>query len=378
MKVGIIGAGQLGRMLVMAGYPLGLRFEMFDPNPRACGAQVAPLTTAAFDDWQALAALADRVDLVTFEFENVPVATMEFLAALVDVFPRPPVLKTAQDRLREKECFRKLDIPTPDYLVVDRREDLTAAVASLGLPAVLKTRCLGYDGKGQVILRRPGDLDAAWTALGTAPLILEALIPFEREVSLVAARGGDGGMAFYPLAENTHRDGILRLSLACVADPMQLKAEEYTRRVLEHFAYVGVLAFEFFQVGDRLVANEIAPRVHNSGHWSIEGAETCQFANHLRAILGWPLGAPDLWGQSAMINFIGELPPLAPLLKYPYLHYHAYGKSPAPGRKVGHATLRLPSSANLPAALADLFFQKDLGLEDLQLTVGEKKGIQPG
>lgn len=351
MKVGIIGAGQLGRMLALAGYPLGLEFEMLDPNPRACGGQVAPLTVAAFDDREALAALASRVDLVTFEFENVPVAAMEFLAGQVEVFPRPPVLETAQDRLREKECFRQLAIPTPDYRPVESRAELEAAVTELGLPAVLKTRRFGYDGKGQFILRQPGDLEPAWAALGGAPLILEAFVPFGREVSLVAARSRAGGMVFYPLAENIHRDGILRLSQACSADPMQALAEEYTRRVLEHFAYVGVMAFEFFQVADGLVANEIAPRVHNSGHWTIEGSETSQFANHLRAILGWPLGSPELLGQVAMLNFIGELPAVPALLSEPHLHVHAYGKSPAPGRKVGHATLCLPAAADLPGAL---------------------------
>lgn len=354
MKVGIIGAGQLGRMLALAGYPLGLQFEMLDPNPAACGGQVAPLTVAAFDDRQALAALAERVDLVTFEFENVPVTALQFLAARTEVRPRPAVLETAQDRLREKECFQQLAIPTPAYRKVGSRDQLHAAVAELGLPAVLKTRRLGYDGKGQMVLRRPDELAAAWAALGGQALILESFVPFDREVSLVAARGDDGGMVCYALAENTHREGILQLSLARAADPMQGLAEEYTRRIMEHFAYVGVLAFEFFQTGDGLVANEIAPRVHNSGHWTIEGAETCQFANHLRAILGWPLGATDLVGQAAMLNFIGELPAARELLVHPGLHLHAYGKSAAPGRKVGHATLRLPATADLPASLRQI------------------------
>ncbi|HET97188.1 MAG TPA: 5-(carboxyamino)imidazole ribonucleotide synthase [Desulfurivibrio alkaliphilus] len=354
MRVGIIGAGQLGRMLALAGYPLGLRFEMLDPNPQACGGQVAPLTVAAFDDEAALAALARRVDLVTFEFENVPVAAMAFLAGHCPVFPQPAVLEVAQDRLREKECFQELAIPTPAYRPVESRQQLAAAAAELGLPTVLKTRRLGYDGKGQAVLRQTSDLDAAWAGLGGTPLILESLVPFERELSMVAVRGRDGGMKFYPLAENTHRQGILRLSRACVADPYQERAEEYTRRVMEKFAYVGVLAFEFFQVGGELVANEIAPRVHNSGHWSIEGTVTSQFENHLRAISGWPLGDTALNGPAAMINFIGELPDTPALLATPNLHLHAYGKSSAPGRKVGHATLSLPPGADLEGALQEL------------------------
>ncbi|MDF1613401.1 5-(carboxyamino)imidazole ribonucleotide synthase [Desulfurivibrio dismutans] len=353
-RVGIIGAGQLGRMLALAGYPLGLQFAMLDPNSAACGGQVAPLTVAAFDDQEALAALARQVDLVTFEFENVPVAALEFLADRVEVFPRPAVLETAQDRLREKECFAQLGIPTPAYRAVGSEGELQAAAAKLGLPAVLKTRRLGYDGKGQLVLRRESDLAAAWQVLGGAELILESFVSFAREVSQVAVRGRDGAMVFYPLAENTHRDGILHLSLARAGDPLQTLAEDYTRRIMEHFSYVGVMAFEFFQTEAGLVANEIAPRVHNSGHWTIEGAETSQFANHLRAILGWPLGSTELVGQAAMLNFIGELPATADLLQYPGLHLHAYGKSAAPGRKVGHATLRLPAGVDLPAALRRL------------------------
>lgn len=355
MKIGIIGAGQLGRMLALAGYPLGLRFEFLDPNPQACGGQLAPLTVAPFDDQRALAELAARVDLVSFEFENVPVAALQFLAARREVYPGPAVLSTAQDRLREKTCFNELGIPTPRFQAVDSREDLAAAVAAVGLPAVLKTRRLGYDGKGQAILRQAADLDEAWRRLGGQALILEAFVPFEREFSQVAVRGRSGELAFYPLAENRHRDGILHLSRACSPDhPLAALAADYTRRVLEHFDYVGVLAFEFFQVADGLVANEIAPRVHNSGHWTIEGAVCSQFENHLRAILGWPLGSTAPTGAAAMLNFIGELPPTAALLARPRVHFHAYGKSPAPGRKVGHATFWAPTPAELEAELARL------------------------
>lgn len=354
MRVGILGAGQLGRMLALAGYPLGLQFVLLDPNPRACGGQLAPLVVADFADEAALADLAEQAEVVTFEFENVPVAALNLLAARRPVFPGPEILEVAQDRRREKECFQQLAIPTPAYRLVDDPAGLAAAVAAIGLPAVLKTRRLGYDGKGQVVLRRQDELAAAWAALGGSPLILEAFVPFEREVSLVAVRGRDGATAFYPLTENTHRDGILRLSRVLVDDPLQARAADYASRLLARFDYVGVLAFEFFVLNDDLVANEIAPRVHNSGHWTIDGAVTSQFENHLRAIMGWPLGSTAATGPAAMLNFIGELPASAELLAHPGLHLHAYGKEPAPGRKVGHANLCLPPGTDLQAALAGL------------------------
>ncbi|MDZ7641879.1 MAG: 5-(carboxyamino)imidazole ribonucleotide synthase [Desulfurivibrio sp.] len=360
MKVGILGAGQLGRMLALAGYPLGLQFALLDPNPRACGGQLAPLTVADFAEEAPLAALAEQAEVVTFEFENVPVASLRLLAERRPVFPDPEILEVAQDRRWEKECFQQLAIPTPAYRLVDDRAELTAAVAAIGLPAVLKTRRLGYDGKGQMVLKDSGDLDTAWTALGGSPLILEAFVPFEREVSLVAARGRDGATVFYPLTENTHREGILRFSQVLEDDPLQALAEEYVGRLLARFAYVGVLAFEFFQHAGELVANEIAPRVHNSGHWTIDGAVTSQFENHLRAIMGWPLGSTAPTGRAAMFNFIGELPATAALLAQPGLHLHAYGKEPAPGRKVGHANLCLPPGGDLEGALARV---REAGLE---------------
>ena len=298
----------------------------------------------------ALAELCSRVDLATFEFENVPNAAAEFVAARVPLHPAPRALTAGQDRLSEKALFTSLGIPVPTHAAVDSRADLDRAVAITGLPAVLKTRRMGYDGKGQAVLRSPADLDAAWAALGGQPpnsnLILEAFVPFTREVSCLAVRGQDGQMAFYPLVENVHRAGILRTATPTVNDPLQSAGEDYARRVAEHLGYVGVLAFEFFVANDRLIANEIAPRVHNSGHWTIEGAETSQFENHLRGVLDLPLGDVRLRAPAAaMVNLLGTAPAsgrangFAEALAVPDAHVHLYGKALSEqGRKMGHVT----------------------------------------
>ena len=302
---------------------------------------------------------------MTYEFENVPVAAARFLAERVPVYPPPAALEAAQDRLVEKTFFQKLGVATPPFAPVDSQADLDAAIAQIGLPAVLKTRRLGYDGKGQIILREPADAATAWAALGDAPLILEGWVPFERELSILAARGRNGETAFFPLVENHHRDGILRLSLAPapgITPALQSAAEQIASRALAALDYVGVLAIELFQVTRGLeiggrgwtgasspvprpsslvtVVNEMAPRVHNSGHWTIEGAETSQFEQHLRAVLGLPLGATAARGFSAMVNLIGALPDPAAVLAIPGAHLHLYGKQPRAGRKLGHITLR--------------------------------------
>jgi 5-(carboxyamino)imidazole ribonucleotide synthase len=355
VNLGIVGGGQLARMLALAGYPLGLRFLILDPAPDACAGQVAELLQGAYDDRGMLAQLASRAELATFDFENVPVAAARFLEQHMPVFPPPAALETAQDRLSEKTLFQELGIPTPPFAAVDSLEELHEAVNRTGLPAVLKTRRLGYDGKGQQVLRAIGDYDSAWQAQGGVPLILEGFVPFQREVSALALRGRAGETAFYPLVENRHRDGILRLSTAPYLDPdLENQARDYASRLLERLAYVGLLAIEFFVLDGQLLANEMAPRVHNSGHWSIEGAETSQFENHLRAILGLPLGSTAAIGCTAMLNFIGELPDRPAVLAVPGLHFHDYGKSPRPGRKVGHATLRAADPDTLRARLAKL------------------------
>jgi 5-(carboxyamino)imidazole ribonucleotide synthase len=338
--IGILGAGQLGRMLALAGTPLGLRFRFLDPAPDSPAGQLAEQIVAEYDDHAALRRFVEGVDVVTYEFENVPMETARWLEQFAAVYPPPGALYTAQDRLNEKTLFRNLGIPTAPFAPVESFEALTAAVAQIGLPAVLKTRRLGYDGKGQRVLRTPSDVEAAWRELGSGPLIVEGFVPFEREVSLIAVCGRAGATAFYPLIENEHREGILRISVAPYKSLiLQSLAESYAARVLAALEYVGVLAIEFFECDGQLLANEIAPRVHNSGHWTIEGAVTSQFENHLRALLGWPLGTAEMRGHVAMINLIGALPDTQRLLAVPGAHLHLYGKTPRAGRKLGHVTL---------------------------------------
>lgn len=355
--VGILGGGQLARMMALAGAPLGLRFLVLDATPDACAGQFAPMLEADYRDQAGLAEFADRVDVATFDFENVPAESARWLAERVPVFPNPRALAVAQDRLAEKTLFRELGIPVPEFATVDSREDLDAALATVGTPCILKTRRLGYDGKGQFRIKSPDDAGAAWEALGaqagSVGLILEGFVAFQRELSVVAVRGRDGELRAWPLTENWHDHGILSASLAPAnADPMlEAQALDTARRVAEALDYVGVFALELFLKDGVLVANEMAPRVHNSGHWTIEGAETSQFQNHLRAVLGLPLGSTRAVGHAVMLNWIGEMPDAAPVLAEASGHWHDYGKSPREGRKVGHATLRADSPAELAEAL---------------------------
>ncbi len=340
--IGILGAGQLGRMLALAGYPLGLSFRFFDPVPGSPAGMLAEQVVAPYDDLAALTRFAAGLDVVTYEFENVPLDTLRFLAQYASVYPLPVALEKGQDRLVEKTFFQSLGIPTPEFREVNSKLDLDEAVRALGFPAVLKTRRMGYDGKGQFLLKTTSDVDFAWTGLANTSLILEKFIPFEREVSILGVRGKDGQTEFYPLVENHHRDGILRLSRAPAPGSMlelQAKAEGYAQRVMAALGYVGVLAIELFQTGDQLVANEMAPRVHNSGHWTIEGAVTSQFENHLRAVAGLPLGSTRTPGSCAMLNLIGSIPDPSAILHIEGAHLHIYGKEPRPGRKLGHITL---------------------------------------
>ncbi|MDV7213142.1 5-(carboxyamino)imidazole ribonucleotide synthase [Azotobacter beijerinckii] len=354
MKIGVIGGGQLGRMLALAGTPLGMNFAFLDPAPDACAAALGEHIRADYGDQDHLRQLADEVDLVTFEFESVPAETVAFLSQFVPVYPSAESLRIARDRWFEKSLFRSLGIPTPEFANIHAQADLDAAAAEIGLPAVLKTRTLGYDGKGQKVLRKPGDVAGAFAELGSVPCILEGFVPFTGEVSLVAVRGRDGETRFYPLVHNTHEAGILRLSVASSEHPLQALAEDYVGRVLEKLDYVGVLAFEFFEVDGGLKANEIAPRVHNSGHWTIEGAECSQFENHLRAVAGLPLGSTAKVGESAMLNFIGAVPPVDKVVAVADCHLHHYGKAFKAGRKVGHATLRCQDRATLEARIREV------------------------
>jgi len=354
MKIGVIGGGQLGRMLALAGTPLGMNFAFLDPAPDACAAPLGEHLRADYGDQDHLRQLADEVDLVTFEFESVPAETVAFLSQFVPVYPSAESLRIARDRLFEKSMFRDLGIPTPAFADTLPRPDRAAAGPSLALPAVLKTRTLGYDGKGQKVLRTPEDVVGTFAELGSVPCLLEGFVPFTGEVSLVAVRGRDGETRFYPLVHNTHESGILRLSVASQAHPLQALAEDYVGRVLQKLDYVGVMAFEFFEVDGGLKANEIAPRVHNSGHWTIEGAECSQFENHLRAVAGLPLGSTAKVGESAMLNFIGEVPAVDKVVAIGDCHLHHYGKAFKVGRKVGHATLRCPDMATLERKIAEV------------------------
>jgi 5-(carboxyamino)imidazole ribonucleotide synthase len=363
VSIGILGGGQLGYMLALAGYPLGLRFRFLDPSPEAPVGRIAPRVTGDFSDRAALEKFAHGLEVVTYEFENVPVDAVHFLAKKVSVFPPPGALEAAQDRLREKQLFEKLSIATTEFASVPASSDLDLALKKVGLPAVLKTRRMGYDGKGQWLLRTQEDVRMAKDGLPRLPFIAERLVPFTRELSVLAVRGKAGETAFYPLVENHHRNGILRLSLAPapgVGPEIQKAAEDAARKVLESLQYVGVLAIEFFECDGKLLANEMAPRVHNSGHWTIEGAVTSQFENHLRAINGFPLGSTTPIGASAMINLIGELPVSAQVLAIPSAHLHLYGKEPRPGRKLGHVTLRAPFLDQLTSRFSALpaFFQR--------------------
>jgi 5-(carboxyamino)imidazole ribonucleotide synthase len=328
--VACIGGGQLGRMLGLAGLPLGLSFRFLDPAADACAGAVGELVVGEYGDPEALARLADGASVVTYEFENVPVDA----AAGVGAVPGVAALERGQDRLHEKELFRSLGIPTARF------GDLEAT----GVPALVKTRRLGYDGKGQ---RRVETIEP----LADGELA-EELVPFDRELSIVCVRGRDGETRFWPVGENVHREGILRVTRVPGQDARQAEAEAICTTLFDALDYVGVIAVELFEAGGRLLANEFAPRVHNTGHWTIDGAVTSQFENHLRAILGLPLGATEAKGRSVMVNLVGSVPPLRELAALPGAHVHLYGKEPRAGRKVGHVTLTDPDEETVERAIA--------------------------
>jgi 5-(carboxyamino)imidazole ribonucleotide synthase len=386
VTIGILGGGQLGYMLALAGYPLGLHFRFLDPSPEAPVGRIATRITAQYDDHSALKKFAAGLELVTYEFENVPVEAARFLAERVPVLPPPAALEAAQDRLNEKHLFQEMGIATTEFAAVADQNALDGAVKQIGLPAILKTCRMGYDGKGQWILRSAEDVartkselpaatapakkrSGAEGAQQAAPFLLERLVPFTRELSVLAVRGRDGETAFYPLVENHHRGGILRLSRAPAPQldrAIQNAAEDAARRVFDALQYVGVLAIEFFEHEGRLLANEMAPRVHNSGHWTIEGAVTSQFENHLRAVVGLPLGSTSAIGCSAMLNLIGDLPDSTEVLAVRDAHLHLYGKSARAGRKLGHVTLRASSPEQLASRLGELptyFHRPEFGLD---------------
>ena len=353
-RVGIVGAGQLGRMLALAGYPLGLNCVFLDRSAAAPAAQVAPILTGDLEDAAQLAALASCTDVLTFDWENIAGSALAPLEKLTRIRPPRAALEASQDRLAEKALFSKLRIPVAAHAAVDGKEQLLLAIRKLGLPGVLKTRRLGYDGKGQYVLRGPAQIDEAWGLLGGPGLIYEKFQEFSREVSIVGARSAAGQTVFYPLSANVHGGGILHYSIAPFANgALERKAQTYLKRVMNALSYVGVLTIEFFVVKGRLVANEMAPRVHNSGHWTIEGCVTSQFENHLRAICDLPLGSTRALGHTAMVNFLGKMPDRGRLLSIDGLAYHDYGKEPRPGRKLGHCTVLKRRAAERNSALAD-------------------------
>ncbi len=341
LSIGIVGGGQLARMLVLSGARLGLRFKIYDPAPDACAGTLAPLTCGAFADATALLAFARDLDVLTFDFENVPASTLAALTDDIKIAPNPAVLAMTQDRLSEKAAFAALGIPVAPFRAVSTPLQMLQAVQELGVPGILKTRTLGYDGKGQTRVDKLSDAETAFARLGLSPCVYEQLVPFSRELSMLAVRSENGDFRSYPLTENVHDAGILAVSLAPARTTPELAAlaEAYAQNVAERFNYVGTFALEFFQVAEALVLNEMAPRVHNSGHWSIEGAECSQFENHLRAVSGLPLGSTAVRQPSLMLNWVGELPNALPQLAVANLAWHDYGKSARSARKVGHSTL---------------------------------------
>lgn len=356
-RLGIIGGGQLARMMAQAASSLGIMTTVLDPNADACAGQVATLIRADYNDANALASLAAQCDVLTFDFENVSADCLQELASRYRVCPGVEALTIAQDRLLEKNLCRELNINVADFYAIDSRPDLLAALEQTGYPAILKTRRFGYDGKGQYVLRQPEDLEHAWQKLAGHALILEQFVPFDWECSLIGVRSSDGNTRFYPLTRNHHDQGILSFSHAPVMNlpsTMQIAAQAYLQRILERFDYVGVLTMELFVVGEQLLVNEIAPRVHNSGHWTIEGAVCSQFENHVRACCDLPLGSTNAVGESLMLNWIGEVPEAHQFLMVDGLHWHDYGKASRKGRKVGHATLHSVNRDMLDQSLEDI------------------------
>lgn len=363
MKIGILGGGQLGLMLGQAGQKLGHQFKFFDPDSAAPASQVGQHICANYDDTTALTKFTDGLDSITYEFENVPVAAIETIEKLCPVYPPQLALHAAQDRLREKQLFQTLAIPTPDFLAATNRAEVETAIKTLGLPVVIKTTRLGYDGKGQAVIRNLSELDKLLAEFFSVPLIVEQFIPFDRELSIITVRAKNGEQLFYPLVENQHRNGILRKTTAPapkLTAALTAQAREIAAKIATELHYVGTLCVELFEKNGVLMANEIAPRVHNSGHWTIEGAETSQFEQHIRAITGAPLGSCEPRGHSLMINIIGKQPDPSALNTLPDTHLHLYGKAERALRKIGHITLCGGSLAEIEPRLNSSIIQSVL------------------
>ncbi len=379
--VGILGAGQLARMLAQAGIPLGLEFIFLDPAKDACAAEFGEHICADWDDETALKELGQRADVVTFDFENIPESSASLIESLCPVYPPPRALFKSQDRLREKTMMQELGIPVAPYRPVASRPELVAAVEKIGLPCVLKTRRFGYDGKGQAVLRFQEDMERAWQVLGDHELICEAFVRFEVECSIIAARGKDGQTVFWPLTRNLHRQGVLAISMAPSFDrQLQARAEDLIQRLLDHLDYTGVMALELFLQDGELLANEFAPRVHNSGHWSIDAAHTSQFENHLRAICGLPLGDTGNDLHAVMFNLLGKMPRCADQQAGDQtdpagVHWHDYHKTARAGRKIGHVTVTAESQTGLRARAAQLASELGVAVElNLETVMQGRRG----
>ncbi|RMF14651.1 MAG: 5-(carboxyamino)imidazole ribonucleotide synthase [Gammaproteobacteria bacterium] len=337
MKIGILGAGQLGRMMVLEGMPLGLDFVLYDPagKPSANVGEILVPDNGS----DVLQEFLSKVDVVTYEFEHLPLDQVRIIAEQKPVYPGVEALRVCQHRALEKALFDELKIPTAPYRIADSEEALAQAVRELGTPVVAKSVTEGYDGKGQAVIRSPEEAGSAWARIGHEQVLVEKFVQFEREVSIVAVRSRDGEVRTWPMGENLHQDGILRLTRAPapgLSEATQKAADDYITRILNRLDYVGVLALELFETSEGLLANEMAPRVHNSGHWTQNGAAISQFENHIRAVAGLPLGATHATAHTCMINLIGELPDISGVLSHPDAHLHLYGKSPRAGRKLGH------------------------------------------
>ncbi|MFC3195621.1 5-(carboxyamino)imidazole ribonucleotide synthase [Marinicella sediminis] len=360
--IGILGGGQLARMMALAGYPLGFEFVFFDPEPTACAGQVGELMTAEYHNELALEEFCQKVDVVTLDFENVPVETLRFVQKKKPVFPSPEVLEIAQDRLMEKQFCHSVGVPTTQFEPINSLSELKFAAKKFDYDAILKTRRMGYDGKGQYRISAPTDINQIPDELFAQDLILEKRIAFNREVSVIVARNGLGDITTWPLCENKHKEGILTTT---IVPAKHSELDELTvacaKKMAETLKYVGVMVVEFFQTGDEVFVNEMAPRVHNSGHWSIEGADTSQFENHLRAGLNLPLGSTEMDGMAAMLNWIGAFPDHILSINTPKLYWHVYGKEPRPGRKIGHSTLLAPTAQELHDKIVNLV--KELGVQ---------------
>ncbi|MBA3699541.1 MAG: 5-(carboxyamino)imidazole ribonucleotide synthase [Planctomycetes bacterium] len=353
--VAILGGGQLARMLAIAGHRLGVQCRTLDPEAESSASPVAESIHAPWNDHRAVGRLAAGATVATFEREHLPLSTVTELAQLVPLRPGPEALQCLQHRGDQRRFLARLGLEQPKVAFPTDENSYRRALADMGLPVVVKSARDGYDGRGQCVVRSAADAAWAWTELSASDLVVERFVPFDEELALVAVRGSNGEFSAWPLVRTYQVDGVLAMaSPMSAAGALQVQAEAITRRIADALGYIGVLCVEFFRVGERLLINEVAPRVHNSGHWTIEGAECSQFENHLRAILGWPLGSTALRGASAVVNLIGAMPERARALRVPGVHWHDYGKRPRPGRKVGHLTITAPSADELDERLGRL------------------------